>query len=320
MDNDYNNLDKDIAYVLNRINIDDSVMELIRKESKVSKRIEEIVSEIVKLTEEFCERMNDEEDFVLSYNNEQDYVVDMTDYSTEIVEIVLWFYECCKMNDNLIEHLAKCNKCDHTGLFPKEGDNGLFDIVFECGKCNQRFTWDEVYDVDDDNQIYIDFDERLPLQERMIIPLKDVSKTSTSYIFKAATGYRKAIWRKIQISTAATLDDLSIVVLDAFNFDYDHLYAFYMDQKLRTRRVPTYYSPRCGYTYDSADQVMLESFNFKPKDKFLFLYDFGDEWHFTMTFEKEIEEVTPKAFVIKSAKEPPSQYRFYDYDDEDFEE
>ena len=139
---------------------------------------------------------------------------------------------------------------------------------------------------------------------------------------KAATGYRKGIWRKIQISAAATLDDLSYAILDAFEFNYDHLYVFYMDHKLRTSRgVPRFYSPRCGYIHDNADQQMLKNFNFTPKQKFLFEYDFGDEWHFTMTFEKEIEEITPRAFVINSRGDSPSQYSSYDdWDDDELNE
>ena len=142
--------------------------------------------------------------------------------------------------------------------------------------------------------------------------MKDVNEVNKSYIIKAATGYRKGIWRTIQISAAATFDGLSDAILRAFDFDYDHLYAFYMHPKGKKYGVPTYNSPGCGYGSSSADKQMLENFGFVEGTKFLYLYDFGDEWHFWMTFISEIDEITPDAFTVKFRGESPNQYPWHE--------
>jgi len=81
-----------------------------------------------------------------------------------------------------------------------------------------------------------------------------------------------------------------------------------MDPKGRKRDVPTLYSPHCGYVTGGADKQMLKNFRFVEGTKFLYLYDFGDEWHFTITFIKEVGEITSVPFVVGSRGEAPIQY------------
>ena len=80
-----------------------------------------------------------------------------------------------------------------------------------------------------------------------------------------------------------------------------------MDGKGRKYNVPTYYSADCR-DEPRADRMIRQDFNFIVGTKFLYLYDFGDEWHFTITFDKEVAEATPHPFVVQSRGEAPEQY------------
>jgi hypothetical protein len=132
------------------------------------------------------------------------------------------------------------------------------------------------------------------------------------YIFKAKLKYDKRTWRKIEIPAHMTLDDLAGAIIDSFKFDYDHLYSFFMSNKawdenseyahpeglsepiteLKGRRIIT--KPSRPH----ADKVKLSSLNFELKQKFLFLYDYGDNWEF------EIELVAFADSCKKSSKYP----------------
>ena len=303
------NYDEEIAYVRGRVEEEGSVPLYLENEYEGERSITELVSDIISLDDQFTDMMIDEEVAVYTSDDEQNYVAEQSGYSPAIVEIVLWFYECYRMSKGYIEYQIECEKCGHNLLYIREGKDGMFSTIFECAKCKEKYTHEQIEGEEDDLLEY-DFSEQLPLESKKAKALKDANETNSSYIIKAATGYRKGIWRKIQISAVATLHDLSLAVLGAFEFDYDHLYAFFMDDKLRTRHgVPAFYSPYYGYESENAAEEMLENFSFVPKQKFLFLYDFGDQWRFTMTVEKEINEVTPEAFVVQSRGESPLQYR-----------
>ena len=318
MDAEYKYIEE-IAYVVERAIKEGSIPQYIKNDFGDKKSIDELVSDIIVSDEQFNKLTIEGNVSSYSTDDEHNYIAEQTGYATEIIETVVWFYECYKMANSYIIYCGNCNKCGHDELYIREGNDGLYSSIVECGKCKEKYTFEQM---EEDDPFEYDLSEQLPLQRKEAKALKDVNETNVSYIIKAATGYRKGIWRKIQISAAATLHDLGLAILDAFEFDYDHLYAFYMDDKLRTRRgIPTFYSPRFGYKAESAALEMLENFSFIPKQRFLFLYDFGHEWHFTMTFEKEINEVTPKAFVIQSRGESPPQYReYWDDEDEGYEE
>lgn len=293
--NDY--LQEKLNYVMERASADESIMQYIKQEYGEKIDLNKFVSDIVQLHEEFMEEMED----VYAYSNddENNYIARNTNYSIEMIELVLWYEECYLMKTDCIVYSGECIKCGGDTLYIREIEGELFVSDIECGTCGEHYSYDDMYSLE--NSI-------LPLINDIIedVPKKGVL-TEESYVFKAATGYRKGIWRKIQISTGATLDDLGNAILDAFCFDHDHLYAFYMDEKGRKRNVPIYYSPDCR-DEQRADQVLLKDFNFVIGTKFLFMYDFGDEWHFTITFDKEVAEKTPIPLIVQHRGEAPEQY------------
>ena len=82
-------------------------------------------------------------------------------------------------------------------------------------------------------------------------------------------------YRHIQISEGATLYELSMAILDSFEFDDDHMHAFFMDNRAWSRDAE-YLCPGGDLDYDQGytDEVKLSHFYLEKGGKFLYLFDF----------------------------------------------
>lgn len=84
----------------------------------------------------------------------------------------------------------------------------------------------------------------------------------------------ESIYRVIEIGGNETFERLADTILDAFAFDRDHLYMF------STKRKPYdaggIYHP-LAEKEKSSDEIRLCDVGPKVRNKYLFLYDFGDE-------------------------------------------
>ncbi len=133
---------------------------------------------------------------------------------------------------------------------------------------------------------------------------------TTLYRFQVKLDSKKSIWRRIEMPAYQTLHDLHDVIQEAFEWDDDHLYAFFMSGKAWDE-ASEYQSP-LGGEGRSAAKMRLEKLKLKPKQSFLYLFDFGDEIRHTVT----LEEILPKAVkddveyprIIESQGKAPPQY------------
>ena len=136
-----------------------------------------------------------------------------------------------------------------------------------------------------------------------------VKEWNKTYIFKVKLKYDKRIWRKIETLSNQTLDDLHIEIINAFEFDFDHLYAFFMSNECWDESTE-YSDPKCD-SGESADGITISELNLIPKQKFLYLYDFGDEWEFEVEFigngKKDEKIEYPR--IIESKGKSPEQYQ-----------
>lgn len=143
-------------------------------------------------------------------------------------------------------------------------------------------------------------------------------------------GAGRSVYRWIEISDNVTLDTLSKAILDAYNFTYEHLYEFCMDCKAYSRDSYQL-DPEEG---ERSTKTRLRTLHLKKGQKFLYHYDFGDDWEFMIVvMEVDDSKAPPRPTVIKSAGEV-EQYPDRDeeqdwespeddeeeYDDEDDEE
>ncbi|MDZ7962376.1 MAG: plasmid pRiA4b ORF-3 family protein [Aulosira sp. DedQUE10] len=139
-------------------------------------------------------------------------------------------------------------------------------------------------------------------QNNLILPKQGF--TDGIYIFKVSVSKS---WRRIAIPAKRELSWLAGTILDAFDFDYDHLYEFsYKDRFGRTCTIGHPYMESPPF----ADQVRIGDLPLEPGTSMTYLYDFGDNWK----FDVQLEAINPPDNKIKKAKileihgDAPQQY------------
>ena len=129
------------------------------------------------------------------------------------------------------------------------------------------------------------------------------------YVFKVALG--KKIWRRIAAPGKASLEQFSSSILNAFQFDFDHLYRFtYKNRYGVSARV----NHPCMDEAPFADEVQVGDLGLKPGQAMTYLYDFGDNWKFEVVLER-IEPAAPgirAPKVVESQGKAPEQYPSWD--------
>lgn len=134
------------------------------------------------------------------------------------------------------------------------------------------------------------------------------------YTFKVSLN--RGVWAKIQLSSHHTLENLHNSIQSAFDFDNDHLYSFFMDGKRWSHNRFT--SP-----YDDegphVDEVKIGELALYEKQKFIYIFDYGDEWTFNVEVD-DIEDSKVKLLrpqILESKGEAPNQYAYYDDEDDE---
>ena len=142
-------------------------------------------------------------------------------------------------------------------------------------------------------------------------PAKRQNSKKISYVISVSIG--KGCYRHIRVSGNDTLDDLAGYILNAFDFDFDHLYSFFMDNQWWSD-AEEYASP---YAKNSpyAHEAKLSKFAFQKGRQFKFLFDYGDEWRFQCKVLQVLDEETKAASVISAKGKAPEQYPVYDEDE-----
>lgn len=121
-------------------------------------------------------------------------------------------------------------------------------------------------------------------------------------------------YRHIQIDANATLHEFHEAIQDAFQFDDDHMYAFFMDNRAWSQRN-AYFRTKDKPGDRIASAYKLHQVGLSKSKRFLYLFDFGDEWHFQCKVLQELEDSTSVPCIIRSVGESPEQYP--DFEDED---
>ncbi len=124
------------------------------------------------------------------------------------------------------------------------------------------------------------------------------------------------VWRRLEAPANTSLNDVTILLLDSFGFEQDHLYRLdYRDPCGREVHVEDPQYPDVGIL---ANEVLLGELPLGEGDSIGLLFDFGDSWEFTITIESIDESATDDfdPLITASHGESPKQYEFYD--DEDY--
>ena len=146
--------------------------------------------------------------------------------------------------------------------------------------------------------------------QETIEEVETVVDRSGVYTFKVSLS--KSIWRKIRMSHENTFEDLHLAIQDAFNFDNDHLYEFYIGGNRRTTNI--IYT---GNPYDGIEEdIAIGKSGLYQGQKIKYLFDFGDMWEFDIIVVS-IDKNTPipvRSEIVESKGESPEQYPEWEWE------
>lgn len=128
-------------------------------------------------------------------------------------------------------------------------------------------------------------------------------------------GQRKVL-RRIQIADIKTLYSFARVITKAFGFYFDHCFGFYDNFAHYHDSTKAYelfadigeepVSPRTK----GVKKTQLRSVFKRPGEKMLFLFDYGDGWHFSVELKgmKQAEKRDLKPVILEHRGKAPPQY------------
>jgi hypothetical protein len=140
--------------------------------------------------------------------------------------------------------------------------------------------------------------------------------TPQTFTFKVVYRPEPSAQFVIEMRADQTLHDLHHAILNAADFDEDHLYSFYMSGQAWDEA--TEYSRGPDARHSSNERI--SRLPLRMKQRFLYLYDYGDQHEFDVQIFAANAE-TPRGHypkVIKRHGKMPSQYP--DWDEEDLDE
>ena len=131
----------------------------------------------------------------------------------------------------------------------------------------------------------------------------------------------RRIWREIELASTHTLADLGEAIPEAFDFDDPHLWAFFLSGKPWDEHTEYALDPEpnpfSGRRPKAADRLAIRE---APGKEFLYIFDFGDEWHFGVKLTRTSETLEPRAQyprIVARHGESPPQYPDLEDEDED---
>jgi len=129
--------------------------------------------------------------------------------------------------------------------------------------------------------------------------------------FKVSLRDRPDIWRIIDIKGNQMLSSLHKAIFKAFDHFEEHQYSFFLSNKPFDRESE-YTSPGIGAdgTGKLATRIRIDSVELYGGPKFLYLFDYGDEWWHNVELISVTERVTRANYprVVKKQGKSPPQY------------
>jgi hypothetical protein len=141
------------------------------------------------------------------------------------------------------------------------------------------------------------------------------------YLGQCGCGYKEGLLRKIELKETQTLINLHEAIQRDMKWYDPHLYSFFMDGKAWSKNRDM------EYTSPDADESVLKNFseempktadvkiknlNLRLKKKFLYVFDFGDNHHFSIQVvgfgKAKKSKKYPK--LVESVGKAPHQYTY----------
>jgi hypothetical protein len=135
-----------------------------------------------------------------------------------------------------------------------------------------------------------------------------------TYTFRVNHRALPEVWRDIELAEDQTLEDLHLIIQQAYDWWDDHLYSFFLSGELddQASEIGSPWSDTSLHTH----QVQIERLNLQPGGRFLYYFDYGDSHE----FDVQLLAVNPAdgpghypRIVGKQGQAPP---QYPDYDEE----
>ena len=139
-----------------------------------------------------------------------------------------------------------------------------------------------------------------------------------TYIFQIKFKDDPKISRKIEILGGSSLYKLAEIIIDSFDFDFDHCFGFFSDTTgdyFKSKKQYELFADLEDQGIEPVDSASVEKNKvkdvFKKKgEEMLFLFDYGDNWKFIIEFESFGDKIRGKKYplTIESKGKAPRQY------------
>ena len=156
-------------------------------------------------------------------------------------------------------------------------------------------------------------------------PAKPLPGRRLTYTFKVSYDRQPDVWRTLELTATQTLADLHAAIQHAFEFDFDHLYSFFMSGRAWDKPSEYAARPEAG---ERGVNLPIGELTLRPREKFLYLFDYGDEHHFTVQLVGTNPDAPKGRYprMVESHGDAPPQYPSWEdeaeddeWDDEDLE-
>jgi hypothetical protein len=122
--------------------------------------------------------------------------------------------------------------------------------------------------------------------------------------------------RKIKISGKRSLYQFAQIITKSFGFSFDHAFGFYDcfgDLQKATKIYELFTDIEVEPSSPAAQGVKKTKISqafISPGEKMLFLFDYGDEWRFSVELKeiRKTEEKESEPVILESVGKAPKQY------------
>jgi len=135
-----------------------------------------------------------------------------------------------------------------------------------------------------------------------------------TFVLRANHRALPKVWRDIEIAADQTLEDLHLMIQQAFDWNDDHLYSFFMSGQAfdQASEIGSPWSEATRHTH----QVTIGSLDLKVRSQFLYYFDYGDSHEFDVQV-KQINPAAPKgAYPRLVAQHGQAPLQYPDIDEE----
>jgi hypothetical protein len=155
-------------------------------------------------------------------------------------------------------------------------------------------------------------DSGTPIDHLPSHAMKDAVRPPTTHIFRVFLAPR--LYRDIEIGSARSLYELAEAIIAAFGFSFDHAFGYYSnvtgDIYASALRYELFADLGPGHDAISVKRTPVGEAFLKPRQKMLFLFDYGDEWRFRVELRDRGARAggRARATITGGAGKAPAQY------------